>query len=117
MWVADMGELDDRLTFRVHRKSRGLHMRRSWSSPDLLTGSLLRPVSPARLWEDLCCPQWHIVRHHHGHHYSQINLPLLSLKEQRSVGVEEAGGHWIPERHLPSVVYPPRKVPVRRVRA
>ena len=35
----------------------------------------------------------------------------------RAVGVEEAGGKWIPERHWPSVAYPPRKVPVRRVPA
>jgi hypothetical protein len=35
----------------------------------------------------------------------------------RAVGVEEAGGRWIPERHWPSVAYPPRKVPVRRIPA
>jgi hypothetical protein len=32
----------------------------------------------------------------------------------RAVGVEQAGGQWVPERHWPSVAYPPRKVPVRR---
>jgi hypothetical protein len=32
-----------------------------------------------------------------------------------AVGVEESRGHWIPERHWPSVAYPSRKVQVRRV--
>src|ERR1035437_7038746 len=32
----------------------------------------------------------------------------------RVVGVEQAGGQWVPERHWPSVAYPPRRVPVGR---
>ncbi len=34
----------------------------------------------------------------------------------RTVGAEEAGERWIPERHWPSVAYPPRKVPLRPTR-
>lgn len=32
----------------------------------------------------------------------------------RTVGVEETNGKWAPEKHWPSIVYPPRKQPVNR---
>jgi hypothetical protein len=58
---------------------------------------------------------------------SQVTQQLLRNSEDRadwgvypcevcgqSVGVSEANGDWVPERHWPSVVYTPRKPNVGR---
>jgi hypothetical protein len=65
---------------RVHpvhiRQSVALHWQEGWSTPDLLTSSLPRPVS--RPGRDRC-----LVRHDHWQHYPQIFSPHLSRKEHR----------------------------------
>lgn len=32
----------------------------------------------------------------------------------QKVGVEDTSGKWVPEKHWPSIVYPPRKTVVNR---
>ena len=48
-------------------------------------------------------------------------MPILTKpcegRLSEEIGVEDTSGKWVPEKHWPTVVYPPRKVVVNRYQA